>query len=390
MNNRVLGATLLIAGSCVGAGMLGLPILTGFVGFYPTLLLFAIACVYMTATGFILIDINHHFGMRANLITMVQRTLGPIASGACWVLFLFLFYSLLVAYISASGSQCVQVIHHYFGWALPTWVGEAFFVVLFGWIIYLGTYVVDMTNRILMLFKIVSFIFLIAIAFPYVQSTSLMYSNLKYVLFPLPILIISFGFQNMIPPLFQYLDGNVKAMKRSLVFGSCLALVMYVLWNIIALGSLPIEGANSITESFHLDKDAAWALSRITHKPLIAIAAQIMAFFAILTSFLGQSISLVHFLQDGFKIHKTKKENPGICLLTLIPPLIISLIYPQLFFQALNFAGGICAVLIYGVLPVSMSFVLLRKNSIRHSVSFLVILLLFSLLIFGYQLIRIL
>ena len=39
----VIGGILLIAGSCIGAGMLGLPILTGLVGFFPSLILFGIA-----------------------------------------------------------------------------------------------------------------------------------------------------------------------------------------------------------------------------------------------------------------------------------------------------------------------------------------------------------
>ena len=35
----VIGGMLLITGSCVGAGMLGLPIVTGLVGFFPSLIL---------------------------------------------------------------------------------------------------------------------------------------------------------------------------------------------------------------------------------------------------------------------------------------------------------------------------------------------------------------
>jgi tyrosine-specific transport protein len=45
------------------------------------------------------------------------------------------------------------------------------------------------------------------------------------------------------------------------------------------------------------------------------------------------------------------------CLLALAPPLVLSLIYPQLFFKALNFAGGICAVILFGILPVAMVWI---------------------------------
>jgi tyrosine-specific transport protein len=36
----IFGGVLLIAGSCIGAGMLGLPIITGIAGFFPSLLMF--------------------------------------------------------------------------------------------------------------------------------------------------------------------------------------------------------------------------------------------------------------------------------------------------------------------------------------------------------------
>ena len=38
----VFGGMLLIAGSCIGSGMLGIPIVTGVAGFFPSLLMFAI------------------------------------------------------------------------------------------------------------------------------------------------------------------------------------------------------------------------------------------------------------------------------------------------------------------------------------------------------------
>ncbi len=39
------------------------------------------------------------------------------------------------------------------------------------------------------------------------------------------------------------------------------------------------------------------------------------------------------------------------------PSADLSVIYPQLFFKALNFAGGICAVILFGLLPVAMVWI---------------------------------
>jgi tyrosine-specific transport protein len=34
--------------------------------------------------------------------------------------------------------------------------------------------------------------------------------------------------------------------------------------------------------------------------------------------------------------------------------LLFAVLYPQIFYQALNFAGGICAVLLFGIFPALM------------------------------------
>jgi tyrosine-specific transport protein len=95
-------------------------------------------------------------------------------------------------------------------------------------------------------------------------------------------------------------------------------------------------------------------LKNFIQSPWIGTFAQILAFFAILTSFLAQTLSIVHFLSDGLKIPHKDKENIWICLTTLIPPLIFATLYPTIFYKALNFAGGICAVILFGLFPVLM------------------------------------
>jgi tyrosine-specific transport protein len=143
-------------------------------------------------------------------------------------------------------------------------------------------------------------------------------------------------------------------VRFSIIGGAFFALIVYLFWQIIALGSLPITGADGIIESYEKGIDAAQALKNYLKSPLIGTFAQTLAFFAILTSFLAQTLSIVHFLSDGLKIPHKDKENIWICLTTLIPPLIFASLYPHIFYKALNFAGGICAVILFGLLPVLM------------------------------------
>lgn len=353
-HGSVFGGMLLLAGSCVGAGMLGLPIMTGLSGFFPSLIAFFAAWIFMTLTGLLLVETNGWFSQRVNLITMVSRTLGNKGKAFCWILYLFLFYSLLLAYIAGIGSLVGKISQEYFAVQLPDWIGSLFFVVLFGWVVYTGTRPVDLWNRCLMAGKITAFLGLVFMGATHVQTTLLMRSAPQYALYALPILVISFGFHNMIPSLTDYLRNDLKRVRLSIILGGLFALVIYLIWQIIVLGIVPIDGPSGIIASYRAGDEATQALIGFLGTNWISYFATFLAFFAILTSFLAQALSLSHFLADGLKVSYKRHEEGWLVVLTLLPPLFFAILYPNIFLKALNFAGGICAVLLFGIMPVLM------------------------------------
>lgn len=341
----ILGGILLIAGSCIGAGMLALPILTGLAGFFPSMVMFLLAWAFMTCTGLLLVEVNGWFNTKVNIVSMVGHTLGRFGRGLSWVLYLLLFYSLLVAYISGSGTLFASLI---FFTTIPAWVGCLFFVVLFGWVVYLGTRSVDLWNRVLMVGKILCFLGLVLVGVEYVKPELLIHTDSSKALVALPVLIISFGFHNMVPSITHYMKGDLKRVRKVILGGSLLTLFVYLLWEIVVLGIVPEE---QIKENLTAGKEASQALADILGSSWVTKFAHGLASFALLTSFLAQSLALVHFLTDGLKANSHKRENVWMCALALGPPLLCALIYPDLFFKALSFAGGICAVILFGVLP---------------------------------------
>nr|MCH9812222.1 hypothetical protein [bacterium] len=181
----------------------------------------------------------------------------------------------------------------------------------------------------------------------------LLYTNYRYTFFPLPILVISFGFHNMIPPITHYLKGDIKRVKQSILLGSLLTLSIYLLWLFITLGSIPVDGKLGIMAAHKEGFDAARALSLLY--PQTITATSILAFTAILTSFLAQAASVVHFYCDGLSIKKKSGTPFWILLLTLLPPLLIASIGPEIFYKALDF-GGMVAVVLFGIFPILMVY----------------------------------
>lgn len=353
----VIGGILLIGGSCLGAGMLALPILTGLSGFFPSLTMFLLAWAFMTTTAFLMIEVNTWFPTQVNFVSMAGHSLGRWGKGLSWVLYLFLFYSLLVAYISGSGSLSSTYFQSAFDSFLIPWLGSLFFVVIFGVVVYMGTRTVDHWNRVLMFGKIAAFLGIVLLSAKYIKPHLLARTEPSYIIMSLPVLIISFGFHNIIPSLVAYLNNDIKRIRITILGGSLFTLAVYLIWEIVVLGIVPPDGQWGLLASWKSGREASQAIAGILGVSWMSSFAQTLAFFALLTSFLAQTLGLVHFLSDGLKVKSGKREEPWVCALALLPPLILSMIYPQLFIKALNFAGGVCAVALFGMLPAAMVWI---------------------------------
>lgn len=354
----VLGGILLIGGSCIGAGMLALPVITGVGGFIPSLVLFFIAWAFMTTTALLLLEANLTLGYQLSLISIAEKTLGRTGKLLCWVLFIFLFYSLNVAYIAASGSILQTVIGD-LGWGqLPVWVGSVVFTAIFGIVIYVGTRPVDYLNRVLMVGLIVTYCALIFLGSLHMKRELLSSHQWKFAFASIPVLIISFGFHNMIPTLAQYFKGDVRRLKLTVLGGSLLTLAIYLVWEAVMLGVIPLRGPEGLLKALDQGTAATCAFRAALGKSWVSTVGNAFALFAITTSFLAQSLSLVDFLSDGMKVSKEKMGRVLLLLVTLVPPFILALVYPGIFIRALNIAGGFSAVVLFGIMPAVMIWIL--------------------------------
>ncbi|OGN58111.1 MAG: hypothetical protein A3C42_00390, partial [Chlamydiae bacterium RIFCSPHIGHO2_02_FULL_45_9] len=329
----VLGGMLLVAGSCVGAGMLALPILTGLAGFYPSLIVMVVAWSFMTFTGLLLIEVNGWFKQQVNLISMTQESLGRSGRILAWLSYLFLFYSLLVAYTAASGKVFAAILESFLEVAVPPWVASMFFTFLFGVIVYLGTRTVDLVNRFLMIGLIATYLGMIGLGLSRIDPGLLAYSMPQYTLLSLPVLVVSFGFQNMIPSLTAYMKGDLKRVRASIIGGSLITLFVYLIWSMLVLG---VVAPAEIHNSYLRGEEATIPLRSMLGSTGISQFAQGFAFFAIVTSFLAQGLTLTHFLADGFKLQPKRSNVWWLASLALLPPLALALYNPTIFFSALS------------------------------------------------------
>lgn len=350
----LVGAILLIAGCCIGAGMLGLPVISAVAGFKPSLLMFLLSWIFMTTTALLLLEVNLWFSDEVSIISMAGRTLGIVGKIVGWLCFVFLFYALGVAYIAGSGELIAAFIQEFTGASIPQWVGSLIVSMIFGVFVYLGTLAVDLFNRLLMAGLVLSYVLLVVLGAPHVDTDNLKYQDWSAAALVLPVMIISFGFHNLVPSLTTYLKGDVKRLRLSIICGSCLALVVYLIWEWLILGLVPVNGEGGFLQVVDEGSMATEVLKNAVGALWVVDVAQYFAFFAILTSFLGNSLSFVDFLSDGLKIKKDALGNLWLCILVIVPPFLLALVYPRIFLIALNYAGAFGAVILFGILPALM------------------------------------
>jgi len=348
--NREIGGILLVTGTTIGAGMLALPVETGFAGFLPSAALFVFYWIFMTYTALLFLEVNLWMENGTNMVTMVQKTLGKGGAFISWIAYLYLLYALTTAYLAGS-APTIQLLLHHIGFDIPQWLASLPLIALFMLFLALGTQTVDRFNRLLMIGLTVAYGALLILLTPHVEPLQLTRQEWPLLWGALSVAATSFGFHIIIPSLTTYLHRDPVRLKRVIMIGSTIPLVVYLLWNLIALGILPIP---LLEKGYAQGINGAALLADYLSSPLLQGMAQSFSFFAIVTSFLGVSLSLMDFLADGLKIPKQGGNMAILLSLTFFPPLGLALTNPRAFLSALEYAGAYGVVFLLGLIPVLM------------------------------------
>jgi tyrosine-specific transport protein len=352
MNRKgsTLGATLLVSGTCIGGGMLGIPVMTGLAGLCPGLLINVICWLFMLATGLLFLEATLWMPENTNVISMTSRFLGPWGKVLGGISFVFLYYSLMIAYISGGAPFFINAISPYF--ELSTGAAYTLFTILFATIIYFGARTIDRVNTILMAGLIISYILLVGQSTPNIQINNFSHTNWKYFLLSAPLLFSAYGYHNIIPSISTYLHQDAKRLRIAVVVGTTIPFVIYALWQWIIIGSIPEE---LIQEA--LNKGVPITEVLTGYKTWVHYTASLFSFFALTTSLLGVSFSTLDFLSDGLKMRKEGVRRFILCLMVFVPPAVWAAYNPGVFLDALSYAGGFGESILNGLIPVLMVWV---------------------------------
>ncbi|XP_028803900.1 uncharacterized protein LOC114758972 isoform X1 [Neltuma alba] len=339
-------AIFLVAGTTVGAGILAIPAVTQESGFLASAVVCILCWLFMVVTGLLIAEVN-------------VNTMCELGSGGV---------SLLISGINGQenfrdsrSSNCMLVIHLHplcppccicssffryidkFSW--NSLMGKCYFVfigfrrrMLF-WKRFIGA-----VNGTLVLGIVSSFAALLAVASGELHWDALLKANFQAAPMSIPIIALSFVYQNVVPVLCSNLEGDLSKVRSAIVLGTGIPLALFLVWNAVILGTV---GNNEV------GMDPLEQL-RSTNG-IVGPIVEAFSLLAIATSYIGFVLGLSDFLADLLQF-PSGQNKPLPFVLALVPPLVLSSLDPEIFFKALDFAGTYGVLVLFGIIPAAMSW----------------------------------
>ncbi|AKO45124.1 aromatic amino acid transporter [[Haemophilus] ducreyi] len=346
----IFGGACIIAGVCVGAGMLGLP--TSGAGAWTiwSIISLTLTMIVMTLSGWLLLNVYQNYDARASFNTVTRDLLGNQINIVNNLAVYFVGGILLYAYTTASGGILSNLTNSTFELGeYSNRIWSTIFVFIFSFFVWHSTRLVDRISVLLILFMAFSFAFSISGLVINIDLPTLFDQQnqqgeyAKYALAMFPIALTSFGYHHSVSSMRAYYGEEQKA-KYAIASGTFIALILYLLWIISIFGNLPRQQFLPIIASNGDLEILLNTVGKVVESPYVRQAINAFSMAAILSSFIGVGLGTFDFLADFFKFDNSKIGRMKSWAATFLPPLVFSLIAPLGFLKAIGYAGAVATL----------------------------------------------
>lgn len=352
---KQIGAVLLVAGTCIGSGMIALPMVLAKLGLIPSILLMVTIWFIMYYTSLINLELNLQAGQGLSLGALGRHFSGRAAALVGTISLKLLSYSLLAVFIYGGSSIFQELIaskmavEYSFGNIATCYALIAIALLL------LPIKLIDYFNRFLFVGLLAVVAILLAglavtINWSELPLFSEQYSDLSVWVALIPVVFTSFGFQVIFHTLTNYCHNNVKMLKQAFLWGSLIPAVVYIVWTCSIL-SVVYQDNPQFYEQMATGKaevgELIQVLSGIAKWQSVQLLVWWISLLAIATSVLGVGVGLCDSLKGMLteKVPNTGIRNILASILTILPAYLVVMYVPNAFIAILGFAGMILAVI---------------------------------------------
>ncbi len=346
--NKLVGTTLLVIGTTIGAGMLALPLTIGLLGLLWGSIALILLWAIMAYAALVTLEANLRQGKGLPINLLVRPYLGKLGEGIAASIALVLFWTLLTAYLTGMASLITSLsasMHFKAAHSLIVLGGS----LILGVILFIDIRYLDVINRIFVFTKCLAFLGMIALLLPVVQNVapstlSLNLDQLGPWALAIPVLFTAFGFHGSIHSLINYADQNVQVLKKAFVYGSLLSLIIYLTWIWVSIRAIQSHHPEVIAElssgNFAMGTFMS-LLGQSSSQTWLPICTWVFSLLAIASSALGVSLGLFDlFLEKMRPLLSSKAHQKLLALvLTLLIPTSSALISQDAFIAVIRFAA---------------------------------------------------
>ncbi|ETS99824.1 tryptophan permease [Providencia alcalifaciens] len=355
----ILGGSMIIAGTAVGAGMFSIPMVTSGVWFSGSIVLLIYTFICMLLSGLMILEANMNYPAGASFHTMVKDLLGSGWNTINTLSITFVLYILTYAYISAGSSIITENISQYV--QVPQALSGFVFAVVIAFFVWLSTRAVDRLSTILIGGMVITFVMsiggMVTTASPLVLFDQYENSHseyLPYALAALPYLLTSFGYHGNVPGLVKYYNKDSRSVMLSLVYGAGITVTIYILWQYAIQGNIPRSSFIAIRENGNNIGALLNQMNISAQSSFISQFLTLFSYMALASSFLGVSLGLFDFIADFFKFNDSHQGRFKSVIITFLPPTVLGLAFPDGFIYAIGFAG-LAATIWAVIIPAMMA-----------------------------------
>lgn len=358
------GSIMLVAGTCIGTGMIALPMTLAKIGVVPSILFMLFTWLLMYFTSLIIVELNIQAGKGLALGALGRRFSGKIAEAIGASSFKILSYALVSVYIYAGSSVIQTLLESSNSQEYSFNVITSLYAFIACLIFLLPIKLIDYVNR----FFFVGLMVVIAILIIGLVAT-INWSNLP--LFTegygeisawqilIPVVFTSFGFQGSCHSFANYCNLNPKTLKHALLWGSFIPMVVYIIWNTSSLAVVYNDNPqfyNQIVKGEVEVGDLIKELSDIAKWQSMQLLVWWVTIFAIITSLLGVGIGLCDSVKEMLPMKEEGfKRSLLASLVVILPAYFVAILVPNAFINVLGFAGMILAIIAI-ILPIYLFY----------------------------------
>ena len=346
------GAILLIAGTCIGSGMIALPMVLARIGIIPSVFLMLLMWAIIYYSALINLEVNLQAGKAMSLGDLGRKFSGKIAELIGTSTFKILSYALIAVYIYAGSSVLQKMLSIQEASFIST---ASVYALIATILLMLPIKLVDYMNRLLFMGLLAVIAILVAGLIAEINWTNLPlfsegYKNISAWIIIAPVVFTAFGFHGSLPTLINYCNNDAKILKKVFLWGCCIPSIVYIIWTFSILAVVHNNNP-SLYQQMIIGKvevgDLIKELSLIVNSKSVQLLVWWISLLAIVTSLLGVGISLCETIRNTIaaKINNAKLAKIAAAIITVVPAYLIAVWIPNAFITILGFAGMILVVI---------------------------------------------